>query len=51
MKRRYCSPAAESISIEMYIVAASTGGGAEASRMFPGTDGDGDTGSWGNIWK
>ena len=50
MRRRYCSPAAESICIETSIIAAS----APAARMDMNHDtGEPDTerGSWGNIWE
>ena len=50
MRRRYCSPVAESICIETSIIAAS----APAARMDMTHDaGETDTGrgSWGNIWE
>ncbi|MBR4968444.1 MAG: hypothetical protein IKY19_09495 [Bacteroidaceae bacterium] len=51
MRKRYCSPVAESIGIEIFIIAASTANTAAASRNVSGMDGDERTGSWGGIWE
>ncbi len=50
MKKRYCTPVAESICIETSIIAAS----APAARMDMRTDArdtETERGSWGNIWE
>ena len=49
MRKRYCTPVAESICIETYIIAASTGG-AGAKAVNDVDEGDGNC-SWDNIWK
>jgi hypothetical protein len=51
MRKRYCSPVAESIGIEIFIIAASTANAAAASRSLGGMDGDEQAGSWGGIWE
>ena len=50
MKRCYCSPVAESICVEIFVIAASTG----AARSVPEDrmpDAELPMGSWGNIWE
>lgn len=49
MRKCYCSPVAESICIETFIIAAST----DAARSAFRTETDGneeELRSWGNIW-
>jgi hypothetical protein len=49
MKRSYCSPVAESISVETFVLAASTG----ATRSVPENEvarTEKSLGDWGNIW-
>ena len=55
MRKCYCSPVAECICIETYIIAASTVANRTGARTGFGVE-DGvsavaDTGSWGNIWE
>ena len=49
MKKRYSAPVAESISIETYIIAASTGS-AGAKTVHDVNDGI-ESGSWDDIWE
>lgn len=49
MRKRYCTPVAESICIETYIIAASTGGAGEKA-VNDVDEGDGSC-SWDNIWN
>jgi hypothetical protein len=49
MKRCYCSPSAESICVETFVLAASTNA---ASRVAEKEFADENvSGSWGNIWE
>ena len=48
-KKRYSAPVAESISIETYIIAASTGS-AGAKTVHDVNDGI-ESGSWDDIWE
>jgi hypothetical protein len=49
MKRSYCSPVAESISVETFVLAASTGATRSVpEKEEPGTDNP--LGDWGSIW-
>ncbi len=49
MRKCYCSPVAESICIETFIIAASTDAARAALKTGPEDENE-ELRSWGNIW-